>query len=264
MTAGQVKCSRMRSRPASPSRRRSSASPEQPLERGPQRADVARRHEQPGLAVDDQVEQPADRARDHRPAVGHRLGAGDAEALAVRRHRDHGGPLVQRRQLVVRHEPERRRARGRAAGRRPRSSASSPRRPARARGCPSPGESRPTNSTSGGSAGSPTCRAARPRSGSRAPRARRARAPPRRARSRRRSRAEPGGARAARARARRASSTSVPQSCTTNGLPVAQRDRARGQPVRVHEVGVAGRAPRRLREGAEHRRHERRLPRRAR
>src|SRR5690242_21835358 len=35
---------------------------EQPLERGAQRADVARGHEQAGLAVDDQVEQPADRA----------------------------------------------------------------------------------------------------------------------------------------------------------------------------------------------------------
>jgi hypothetical protein len=75
--------------------------------RAPERSDVAGRHEQAGLAVDDEVAQAADRRRDHRPAVRHRLGARDAVALAVRGARHDGGPLVQAEQPVVRDEAER-------------------------------------------------------------------------------------------------------------------------------------------------------------
>src|SRR5690348_15242462 len=57
---------------------------EQALERPAQGGNVARRDEDPRLAVDYEVEQAADRARDHGPSVCHRLGAGDAEALTVR------------------------------------------------------------------------------------------------------------------------------------------------------------------------------------
>src|SRR4249919_68302 len=48
---------------------------EQPLEGRAQGAHVTRRHEDARLAVHDEVEEPADRARHHRPAVGHRLRA---------------------------------------------------------------------------------------------------------------------------------------------------------------------------------------------
>ncbi len=80
---------------------------EQALERGPQRVGVSRRDEQAGLAVHDEVEQAADRGRDDRPPVRHRLGAGHAEALAPRRARDHGRARVQRRSSCVRDEAER-------------------------------------------------------------------------------------------------------------------------------------------------------------
>ena len=70
---------------------------EQPLDRDSQRGDVAGRHVDPGLAVHDEIEQAADRARDHRPAVRHRLQAGDAEALAARRARDDRRTRVQPR-----------------------------------------------------------------------------------------------------------------------------------------------------------------------
>ena len=56
---------------------------EQHLERSAERLDVARRHRQARLAVDDQVAEPADVACDDRTPVRHRLRAGDAEAFAV-------------------------------------------------------------------------------------------------------------------------------------------------------------------------------------
>ena len=80
---------------------------EKPLQRLAQRRHVARGDEQTRLSVDHEVQQASDGARDHRPAVRHRLGAHDAEALAVRRARDHGRPLVQRPERVMRHEPQR-------------------------------------------------------------------------------------------------------------------------------------------------------------
>ena len=73
----------------------------------------------------------------------------------------------------------------------------------------------------------------------RAPRAHRARAPRSRGTPRRRSRAAPGAGSAGRASgARRAISTSVPQSWTTYGLPVASAARPDGKPVRVDEVRI--------------------------
>ena len=75
-------------------------------EPGPQRVGVSRRDEEAGLAVDDEVEQAADRGRDDRPPVRHRLRASDAEPFAARRARDHRGARVQRRELVMRDEAE--------------------------------------------------------------------------------------------------------------------------------------------------------------
>src|SRR5438067_834251 len=58
---------------------------EKPLERLAERPRIARRHEQARLLVDDEVEEAADRRCDDRPRVRHRLGARDAESLAVGR-----------------------------------------------------------------------------------------------------------------------------------------------------------------------------------
>ena len=54
---------------------------------------------------------------------------------------------------------------------------------------------------------------------------------------------------------RRASSTSVPQTWRTNGLPVASAASRGRDPVRVHDVGVARRPPRRPRERGQEERH---------
>ena len=87
---------------------------------------------------------------------------------------------------------------------------------------PFSGESRPTYSTSGGSAGSPTCSGSSTALGitrtSRAPSSRAASASAFEAQIVSRARES---TRRASPRIRRASSTSVPQSCTTNGFPVA-------------------------------------------
>jgi len=80
---------------------------EQSLERGAQGGRVARRHEQSGLAVDDEIQQAPDRAGDYGASVGHRLGAHDAEALTVRRTGNHRSACVQPEQLVVGKEAER-------------------------------------------------------------------------------------------------------------------------------------------------------------
>src|SRR5918995_7121058 len=80
---------------------------EQPLERGAQGGYVARRYVEPRNAVRDKVEQATDRARDDRAAVCHRLGADDAEAFPVRRHRDDSCAFVETQQFLVRDEPAR-------------------------------------------------------------------------------------------------------------------------------------------------------------
>src|SRR5918994_7865499 len=80
---------------------------QQALERVAQAGDVAGLDDEAGLAVDHQVEEAADAARDHRLPVRHRLGAGDPEAFAVGRTRDDGGGRVQRLEVVPRQEPER-------------------------------------------------------------------------------------------------------------------------------------------------------------
>ena len=65
--------------------------------RSPARAHgIARRHEQAGLAVGDDLRQPADGARDHRSAALHRLERDHAEALAERRDDDDRGALQHR------------------------------------------------------------------------------------------------------------------------------------------------------------------------
>src|SRR5439155_4760642 len=79
---------------------------EEPLECRPQRLRVARLDEEPRLAVDDEVAEAADRGRDDRAGVGHRLEARDAEALTARRARHDGSACVQTLQLVVRDEPQ--------------------------------------------------------------------------------------------------------------------------------------------------------------
>ena len=70
------------------SRRRAQAAAElfvveQPQERRAQRADVARRDEESRLVVDDEIEKTSDRSGDDRPAVRHRLGADNTEALPM-------------------------------------------------------------------------------------------------------------------------------------------------------------------------------------
>ena len=74
--------------PASPSRRRRPASSTQALERRRERARVARRHEQPGLAVEHDLRRPADRRRDDRPGMGHRLEHDQRQPLRPRRQRE--------------------------------------------------------------------------------------------------------------------------------------------------------------------------------
>ena len=86
MTASQEKRSRTRSRAGLAQAPPQARVGEQALERGAQRGHVAGRNEHAGLAVDDEVEQAADRARDDRAAVRHRLGADDAEPFAARGH----------------------------------------------------------------------------------------------------------------------------------------------------------------------------------
>ena len=126
-------------------------------------------------------------------------------------------------------------------------------------------ESRPTNSTSGGSAGSPTCSGSSTALGitrtSPAPSSRAASASAFEAqidepRPRKHAPRED-------TRVRRASSTSVPQSCTTNGLPVASATAPEGsQCACTRSASRDARRAARANE-AEHRRHERQLPRRA-
>ena len=192
-------------------RRRSSRSPSSRSSAARSAATSPRRTWMPGLAVGDEVEQPADRARDDGSRVRHRLGADDAEALAVRRHRDDGRATVEPKQLVVRDEPARARHAARATARRRRSRAGSrsPPRRARARLSPATGgrrrartaarprrRRRPATSTPLGittTARAPSARASVGERRSRAPRrprrdaAPRARATARVARARRRS-----------------------------------------------------------------------------
>ena len=94
-----------------------------------------RRHEQTRLAVLDRVHEPADRRRDHRAAVGHRLARDDAVALAPRRDADDGRPLVVRPELgsAARSRPPR----GHRRARRRRSRAAALPSPPGTRGSPS-------------------------------------------------------------------------------------------------------------------------------
>jgi hypothetical protein len=61
---------------------------QQPRERRRERARVARRHEQAGLAVEHDLRRPADGRRDDRPALGHRLERRQRQPLGPRRERD--------------------------------------------------------------------------------------------------------------------------------------------------------------------------------
>ena len=63
---------------------------------------IARRHEQPRLAVDDELRRPADARRDDRQARGHRLEDRERRALgAAREHEDVGRPPAARRDVVT-------------------------------------------------------------------------------------------------------------------------------------------------------------------
>src|SRR5207247_6695986 len=75
---------------------------EQRLDRRTQRSDVAGRDEDAGLAVLDQVREPAHGGRDDGLPVRHRLRADDAEALGERRADDDGGALVAALELCAR------------------------------------------------------------------------------------------------------------------------------------------------------------------
>ena len=127
---------------------------------------------------------------------------------------------------------------------------------------PFSGERRPTKSTCGGSSGSPTDSGiSTPVGTTRTSRAPSSRAAPARyseatiaSRARRRIGRKSHGA-------FRASSTSVPQSWTTYGFPVASAASAGRQPVRVDEVGVPRRPARRPRVVEEERRQQQREPR---
>ena len=68
---------------------------------------VATRNDDSGLAVHDEVAEAADRSRDDRPPMGHRLKAGDTEALPVGRAGDDGCARVHVQELGVRNETER-------------------------------------------------------------------------------------------------------------------------------------------------------------
>src|SRR5439155_12776947 len=61
---------------------------EQAADRGRKRSGVPRRHEQPGLAVDDVFRDPADWSRDDRDAGGLRLDHGEAKTLVERGERE--------------------------------------------------------------------------------------------------------------------------------------------------------------------------------
>jgi predicted ATP-grasp superfamily ATP-dependent carboligase len=67
--------------PAAPRRRPQLLVVEQPLQGRAQRADVAGLDEESRLLVDDEIEETSDRSGDDRPAVRHRLGADNTEAL---------------------------------------------------------------------------------------------------------------------------------------------------------------------------------------
>ena len=79
----------------------------QPFQCGPERRRIARRHDDPGLAVDDEIEQATHTRCHDGTAVRHRLETGDAEALTARRACDHRSARVELLELVVRHEPTR-------------------------------------------------------------------------------------------------------------------------------------------------------------
>ena len=145
---------------------------EQPSQRARERVRVARRHEQPGLAVGDDLGRPADRRRDDRPPARHRLEHDERQALRPRRERDDVGSARSGR----RRRGSRRRRRGRATPSRsasPRSSCSyappcsrsRPTRTARAGKArdasissrwPFTSQSRPTSPTSGASSAIPS------------------------------------------------------------------------------------------------------------
>ena len=186
--------------------------------------------EQPGLAVDDRVGEAADGGRDHRPAVRHRLGA--------RRRRSPRGatgtrpPRPARVGADLRRRDEADRARHRArSGPSPTMTSGSP--PAAATSSRTPFSSRepPDVEHVRRLVGRPDLgRGSRRRSGR--PATSRAPSSPRRRRPAPRTRAITSRARRSTRpksqRARRASSTSVPQSWTTNGLPVASAASADG------------------------------------
>jgi len=62
-------------------------------ERPGKRLHLGNRHEVAGLAVDDELAEPADLRRDHRPRPLHRLERDEPETLPQRRHDDAGGLL---------------------------------------------------------------------------------------------------------------------------------------------------------------------------
>ena len=115
---------------------------------------------------------------------------------------------------------------------------------------PFSGERRPTKSTCGGSSGSPTARGSRRRSGSLAPRARRARAPRPRGTARPRSRAAPGAGSAGRATARAAPAR---RRFPRAGRRTASRSRARRS---RRGASARGRGPRPARPAAPRARSE--------
>ena len=68
---------------------------------------VTRRHQEAGDTVLHRVDEPADRGRDDRAAVRHRLARDHAVALPPRRDDDDRGPVVPRAELVGRNEADR-------------------------------------------------------------------------------------------------------------------------------------------------------------
>src|SRR5207245_8781046 len=72
-----------------------------------QRSRVARRNDEPGLLVDDEVAQPSDARRDDGSSVRHRLQTRDAEPFTTGRTGDDRGPRVEVLELVVRYKASR-------------------------------------------------------------------------------------------------------------------------------------------------------------
>jgi hypothetical protein len=78
---------------------------EQPRQCSAQRSRIAWWYDQAGLAVHDEVAQPADAGRHDRAGMGHGLQTSDAEPLPAGWAGNNGRACVQTMELVVRNEP---------------------------------------------------------------------------------------------------------------------------------------------------------------